>query len=200
MTTSVANYVKKGLSPLRLRGGRPNSGGFNTYPITNGQAENIFKGDLVRVNGGTVSVCPVGGKPTGVFLGCTYATQANGVVESNYFPSGTSMGAPDGRVDGYNQPLAKVLDDPDATYVIGIKTSSGSTSFQGGDYADVSTGGGNTTFGQATGHARTSANVSATVAHLKVIGPVQLPGWDEDADYSPVEVMLNPDNTGTGVV
>lgn len=200
MTVSVANYVKNGLTPLRKRGGRPNSGGFGTYPMANGQAENIFKGDLVRVNGGTVSVCPIGGKPTGVFLGCTYATNANGVVESNYFPSGTSMGAADGRIDGYNQPLAKIMDDPDSTYIIGIQTSSGSTSFQAGDYADVSTGGGNTQFGQATGHAFTSANVSATVAHLKVVGPVKLPEYDTDADYTVIEVMLNPDNSGVGVL
>lgn len=199
MVTSVSNYVKNGLTPLRKRGGRPNSGGYNTYPIANGQAENIFKGDLVRVNGGTVSVCPIAGKATGVFLGCVYANQANGVVHSSYFPSGTSMGAADGFVDGYNQPLAFVLDDPDATYAIGIQTSSGSASFQAGDYADVSTGAGNTQNGQATGHAFTSANVSATVAHLRVVGAVQYPGWDEDADYTVIEVILNPDNTGTGV-
>jgi len=198
MTTSVAQYYKGGLTPRRKRGGGTNSAGFNTYPIANGQAENIFKGDLVRVLGNTVSVCPVAGKATGVFLGCTYATQANGVVESNYFPSGTSMGAADGFIDGYNQPLARICDDPNQTYTILIQTSAGNASFQAGDYVDVSTGGGDTIFGQATGHARTSANVSATVAHLRVVGPVLSPGWGDNQEDA-VEVILNPDNTGTGV-
>lgn len=199
MTVSVAQYIKGGLTPLRKRGAGYNGAGFNTYPITNGQTGSIFKGDLVRVLNGTVCVCPIGGKATGVFLGCTYATQALGTRESNYFPSGTSMGAVDGLIDGYNQPLAKVCDDPDQTYQVFIATSGGNTSFQPGDYADVSTGGGDTVYGQATGHAFTSANVSATVAHLKVVGQVLLPG-NRDNQEAAIEVMLNPDNTGTGVL
>lgn len=200
MTVSVAQYIKGGLTPLRKVGGSPNGAGFNTYPIANGQAENIFKGDLVRVNGGTVSVCPTGGRATGVFLGCTYATQTQGVVESNYFPTGTSMGAVDGLIDGYNQPLAKICDDPNQTYVIFVPTSArANAAWQAGDYADVSTGGGNTTYGQATGHARTSANVSATVAHLQVIGPVLYPGFSDNTEDG-IEVKLNPHNSGVDIL
>lgn len=190
---SVATYVKGGLTPLRKLGSRPNSGGFGAYPIANGQTGSIFKGDPVRIGGGTVSVCPDGGTPDGVFLGCKYATQAQGTVHSSYFPSGTSMGAPDGRVDGYNQPLAYVLDDPDQTYAILIKSSAGTT-FQAGDYATVSNGGGNTQNGQSTGHAFTSANVTAGVAMFRVLGTVQYPGWGENQEDA-IEVIFNPNLT-----
>jgi len=198
MTVSVSNYVKNGLTPLRKRGGNYNSGGYNTYPITNGQAENIFKGDPVRVGSGTVSVCPNGGTPTGVFIGCVYQTQALGLKHSSYFPTGTSMGAADGLIEGgYNQPLAFVVDDPDATFLILARTSSGDAGLQAGDYAKVSAAGtGSTQNGQSLAELDiTGTNISAGAAMFRVVGPYLAPGWNTDADNTVVEVIFNPNLT-----
>lgn len=194
MVTSVTNYVKKGLNPLRKRGGNYNSAGFNTYPIANGQAENIFKGDPVRISNGTVSVCPNGGTPDGVFLGCLYSTADLGLKHSTYFPSGTSMGAGDGLVEQYSQPLAMVNDDRNQTYGIIARTSSGSALLQAGDYAKVSAQGtGSTQNGQSNAELDvTGTDISAGAAMLRIVGPVLYPGWDEDADATVVEVIFNP--------
>jgi len=197
MVTSVTNYVKKGLTPLRKRGGNYNSTGFNTYPIANGQAENIFKGDPVRIGSGTVSVCPNGGVPDGVFMGCLYSSQTLGLKHSSYFPSGTSVGAADGMVEGYTQPLAMINDDKNQTYAIIARTSSGSTLLQSGDYAKCSAQGtGSTLNGQSLAELDvTGTDVSAAAAMFRVVGPVLYPGWDTDADATVVEVIFNPNIT-----
>jgi hypothetical protein len=198
MTVSVKQYIKGGLTPFRMRGGGYNGAGFSTYPITNGQAENIFKGDLVRVGSGTVSVCPTSAtNVTGVFLGCTYNTQERGPVESNYFPTGAAVCAAYGRLEGdYLQPLAKVADHPNQTYVVFVPSSVAS-SYRPGDYCYVSVGAGSTLNGQASGHLIAAG--SAGGATLQVVGEVIYPGR-EGTNETAIEVQLNPDrNTTAGL-
>jgi len=196
MTVSVANYIKGGLTPLGKRGARPNNGGINWYPVANGQAEAIYKGDPVRVAGGTVSVCPNGGTPTGVAVGFKYATNDRGTIQSNHLPSGTSMGAADGYYDGgYNQPLVAVVDDPDQEFLILARTSSGAAGLQSGSFAKCSAQG--TGAGDYSGQSYaeldiTGTDVSAGAAMFQVVGPYLAPGFDEDADSTPVRVRFNP--------
>ena len=45
-----------GLRPSRIRGGSPNSSGMNEYRLASGYAANIFTGDLVRINAGSLEV------------------------------------------------------------------------------------------------------------------------------------------------
>lgn len=194
---SVTSNVKKGLTPNRKRGANYNSTGFNLYPIENGYAQNLFKGDPVKVSGGYIQLAANGNTPIGVFLGCVYPSTEVPLKHNSYFPSGTSVGAGDGFIDGVQKPLAMVNDDPNQTYYILARTSSGAAGLAIGSYAKVSAAGtGSTQNGQSYAELDiTGTDVSVGAAMFKIVDHVKFPGWDEDADATVVEVIFNPNLT-----
>lgn len=106
-----------GFEPARTQGGRPNSGGFNRYPIKNAFAGNIGNGDPVKLLnqvGGGLAVCSATtDKCLGVFIGCTFQDPTlNGQPRFlSYFPANTSA-------SNITPMYAYVVDDPNATFFI----------------------------------------------------------------------------------
>lgn len=201
--TSVTNYVKGGLVPVRKLGGGYYSGGFSQYSIKNGEAQNIFRGDPVHLSAGFVRVLPSVGAPIlGVFMGCSYVDQnSNQPVEKNYFPANTSM---DGGqfIDGYNNPRAKVVDDPDMVYWAKSTKTSASAGIVGGYGSHLNgVGNGNTLFGQSNASVSVG-NVDLTRAQLRVIGKAELPGNEYNETDTVLEVVLvqHEHRRGSGLV
>ena len=78
-----------GLQPSRMRGGGYNTSGMNEYDIANGNNENIFQGDLVKiVNGAIHKVSATGNLQAGVFMGVNWVDPTTKQPTfSNYFPA-----------------------------------------------------------------------------------------------------------------
>lgn len=114
----MALDVLKGLTPVRKLGSNYNSGGFNTYPIVNGLAENIGEGDPVKLSGGTLSLAVNTDPCIGVFQSVRFI-DSNGLLQIKpNFESGTSSKGGIIVEGGYTQPLANVHDDPNQTFLI----------------------------------------------------------------------------------
>jgi hypothetical protein len=101
-----------GFRPSRMRGGAPNSGGVNEYPIANARSGSIYYGDIVKVTAGTIApVAAAADFAVGIFMGCRYVDPVTRQpVFSKYFPSATS--SDDGNI------YALVNDDPNTTYIV----------------------------------------------------------------------------------
>ena len=73
-----------GLSPSRMAGGAPYSGGQSRYRVASNQSGAIFQGDLVKqLTGGTVSRAAASSTVplVGVFNGCQYTDPTTGGQE-----------------------------------------------------------------------------------------------------------------------
>ena len=171
----MVSSVKKGLTPSKKVGGAPYTGGMNEYPIANAYAVALFKGDPVKLSGGVVvrAESSVGADPLlGVFQGCQYIDSATGqLINSSYFPASTSSA---GTINGYAQPLALVIDDPDTVYII-PSTVTVTTGMVGTRYRlSVTTG--NTATGQSNTVLDTTLTVDASSgAHVRVVGVYKIP-------------------------
>lgn len=164
--------TKKGLTPSRRRGGAVNNGAVNEYPIANAYAGSFFHGDPVKLSLGVLCSATATKPVLGVFQGCQYIDPTTKqLVQSSYFPSGTSSA---GVINGYSQPLALVVDDPGATYMIPCKTSV--TLGDIGSRYRVSLGAGSTLTGQSTAIIDKALTVSTTKgAHVQIIDIMRLP-------------------------
>lgn len=109
-----------GLKPLRIRGGQPNSNSINEYKIENGVAAAIYTGDPVKLSAGNLQVATNTDTIFGVFQGTRYIDANGQVAEKAYIAASTSSG---GLIEGFNHPLGKVVDDPDATFLIEADSS-----------------------------------------------------------------------------
>lgn len=110
MTDTLAPF---GFRPLRMQGSGANTGGMNNYRIANAYGSNIFTGDPVTyTTDGTIIQASVSTDyVVGVFMGCNYVDPVTKQPRwSPYFPTGTSS------ADGVIR--ARVVDDPDATFLI----------------------------------------------------------------------------------
>lgn len=114
----MALDVLKGLTPNRKLGSRPNSTGFGTYPIANGYGSDIGEGDPVKLSAGVIQLADNDSVCLGIFIGCHYANADGQVIFNKTFPTGTSSKGGVQLEGGYTQPLAKVVDDPDSTFII----------------------------------------------------------------------------------
>lgn len=120
-----------GLVPVNLIGGQVYSGAIRQIPITSGYAQNIGFGDFVAydANGTIVRVDTASGAkaafaaaPVGIFLGCQFSqnTGMKYVLDSQYWPSGTTIGAD---ATNYGYGWAYVCEDPDAIFTATVSNA-----------------------------------------------------------------------------
>jgi len=189
MATTAAPY---GLRPVNRVDGMPYAGATETFLIDPaGYNTNIFSGSVVIINangylnistatGADITTNNLGGNgvgAVGVFVGCEYVNAQGQVINSQYYPAGTT-----GVV------TAKVITDPNVVFQAqldgsGAQTVLGTNTF----FAAVqSTSTGSTKTGNST--SALDATVQAAAAAFRIVGFASTPG---DA-YTDVLVKFNP--------
>jgi hypothetical protein len=175
----------------------PYAGATQTFLIDPaGEATNIFYGQVVIIGadgylaistatGADITTNNLGGNgigAIGVFVGCEYVNAQGQVINSQYYPSGTT-----GVV------TAKVITDPSVAFQAqldgtGAQSVLGTNTF----FAAVqSTSTGSTTTGNST--SALDATVQTTAAAFRIVGFVELEGFSEIGDaFTDVCVKFNP--------
>jgi hypothetical protein len=194
MASTASPY---GLRPVNRIDGMPYAGATQTFLIDPaGEATNIFYGQVVIIGadgylaistatGADITTNNLGGNgigAIGVFVGCEYVNAQGQVINSQYYPSGTT-----GVV------TAKVITDPSVAFQAqldgsGAQTVLGTNTF----FAAVqSTSTGSTTTGNST--SALDATVQTTAAAFRIVGFVELEGFSEIGDaFTDVFVKFNP--------
>lgn len=181
-----------GLRAVNRVDGMPYAGATQTFLINPaGTGTNIFNGSVVLIDadgyialatatGADITTNNLGGNGVGaigVFVGCEYVNAQGQVIESQYYPSGTT-----GVVK------AKVITDPNVTFVAQLDGSGAQTVLGTNTYfaAAQSTSTGSTTTGNST--SALTATTVTTAAAFRIVGFASGPG---DA-YTDVLVKFNP--------
>ena len=186
-----------GLRPINRIDGMPYAGATQTFLIDPaGEATNIFYGQVVIIGadgylaistatGADITTNNLGGSgigAIGVFVGCQYVNAQGQVINSQYYPSGTT-----GVV------TAKVITDPSVAFQ-GQLDGSGAQSVLGSNtfFAAVqSTSTGSTTTGNST--SALDATVQTTAAAFRIVGFVEVQGFSAIGDaFTDVLVKFNP--------
>jgi hypothetical protein len=186
-----------GLRPINRIDGMPYAGATQTFLIDPaGEATNIFYGQVVIIGadgyiaistatGADITTNNLGGSGVGaigVFVGCQYVNAQGQVINSQYYPSGTT-----GVV------TAKVITDPSVAFQAqldgsGAQTVLGTNTF----FAAVqSTSTGSTTTGNST--SALESTVQTTAAAFRIVGFVEVQGFSAIGDaFTDVLVKFNP--------
>ena len=186
-----------GLRPINRIDGMPYAGATQTFLIDPaGEATNIFYGQVVIIGadgylaistatGADITTNNLGGSgigAIGVFVGCQYVNAQGQVINSQYYPSGTT-----GVV------TAKVITDPNVAFQAqldgtGAQSVLGTNTF----FAAVqSTSTGSTTTGNST--SALDATVQTTAAAFRIVGFVEVQGFSAIGDaFTDVLVKFNP--------
>lgn len=165
MSNVVSPY---GLRPINLIGGQAFNGGvIREFRMTSNSANAIFYGDLVKIASGQPSAVVTGDSPVAMNLGTTAGNATSGAprgvvgvcvgvsyvdpvlkyqVFAQYLPANAVT-------NGYTNIRVRVMDDPDALFIIQTATAVGS--FSGGVYAAV---GRNVAISFATAGSTTTGN------------------------------------------
>ena len=186
-----------GLRPVNRVDGMPYAGATQTFLIDPaGEATNIFYGQVVIIGadgylaistatGADITTNNLGGSgigAIGVFVGCQYVNAQGQVINSQYYPSGTT-----GVV------TAKVITDPSVAFQAQLD-GSGAQSVLGTNtfFAAVqSTSTGSTTTGNST--SALDATVQTTAAAFRIVGFVEVQGFSAIGDaFTDVLVKFNP--------
>jgi len=193
----AATATPYGLRPINRIDGMPYAGATQTFLIDPaGEATNIFYGQVVIIGadgylaistatGADITTNNLGGSGVGaigVFVGCQFVNAQGQVINSQFYPSGTT-----GVVS------AKVITDPSVAFQAqldgsGAQTVLGTNTF----FAAVqSTSTGSTTTGNSTSALESS--VVTTAAAFRIVGFVELTGFSAIGDaFTDVLVKFNP--------
>jgi hypothetical protein len=164
MTTTKSLF---GFRPSRKRGNNPNNSGMNEYPIASGYAANIFTGDLVRINAGSLEVITTATEVAqGVFMGCRYVADGEQKF-SKYWPASTSA----------TNAYAMVADDARAVFEVQADASVTAGDLYGSQNFAVTLGSGSTFTGMS-GHGVQAAGRTSTIAMVRALDSVDEPGND----------------------
>jgi hypothetical protein len=186
-----------GLRPINRIDGMPYAGATQTFLIDPaGESTNIFYGQVVIIGadgylaistatGADITTNNLGGSGVGaigVFVGCQYVNAQGQVINSQFYPSGTT-----GVV------TAKVITDPSVAFQAQLD-GSGAQSVLGTNtfFAAVqSTSTGSTRTGNST--SALDASVVTTAAAFRIVGFVEIEGFSEIGDaFTDVLVKFNP--------
>ena len=186
MASTASPY---GLRPVKRVDGMPYAGAMDTFLINPaGYANNIFNGQVVSIdtNGyvtlvtatgadGTTNALPAG--TIGVFMGCEFVNAQGQVIDSQYYPAGTT-----GVV------TVKVVTDPNVMFQAQLDGSGAQAALGANTFfaAAQSTSTGSTRTGNST--SALTATVQTAAAAFRVVGFASTPG---DA-YTDVLVKFNP--------
>jgi hypothetical protein len=194
MASTASPY---GLRPVNRVDGMPYAGATQTFLIDPaGEATNIFYGQVVIIGsdgylaistatGADITTNNLGGNgigAIGVFVGCEYVNAQGQVINSQYYPSGTT-----GVV------TAKVITDPFVTFQAQLDGSATQSALGTNTFfaAVQSTSTGSTTTGNST--SALESTVVTTAAAFRIVGFVELEGFSEIGDaYTDVFVKFNP--------
>ena len=185
-----------GLRPINRIDGMPYAGATQTFLIDPaGEGTNIFYGQVVIIGadgylaistatGADITTNNLGGSgigAIGVFVGCEYVNAQGQVINSQYYPSGTT-----GVV------TAKVITDPSVAFQAQLD-GSGAQSVLGTNtfFAAVqSTSTGSTTTGNST--SALESTVVTTAAAFRIVGFVEVQGFSAIGDaFTDVLVKFN---------
>jgi hypothetical protein len=186
MASTASPY---GLKPVKRVDGMPYAGATDTFLINPaGTATNIFYGQVVALdtNGYVVLMTATGADGTtnafpsgtiGVFMGCEYVNAQGQVINSQFYPSGTT-----GVV------TAKVVTDPNVTFQAQLDGSGAQAVLGANTFfaAAQSTSTGSTQYGVST--SALDATVQTAAAAFRIVGFASTPG---DA-FTDVLVKFNP--------
>lgn len=186
MASTASPY---GLKPVKRVDGMPYAGATDTFLINPaGTAANIFYGQVVALdtNGYVVLMTATGADGTtnafpsgtlGVFMGCEYVNAQGQVINSQFYPSGTT-----GVV------TAKVVTDPNVTFQAQLDGSGAQAVLGANTFfaAAQSTSTGSTQYGVST--SALDATVQTAAAAFRIVGFASTPG---DA-FTDVLVKFNP--------
>jgi len=186
-----------GLRPINRIDGMPYAGATQTFLIDPaGEATNIFYGQVVIIGadgylaistatGADITTNNLGGNgigAIGVFVGCEFVNAQGQVINSQFYPSGTT-----GVV------TAKVITDPSVAFQAQLD-GSGAQSVLGTNtfFAAVqSTSTGSTRTGNST--SALDATVQTTAAAFRIVGFVEVQGFSAIGDaFTDVLVKFNP--------
>lgn len=162
------------------------------YVLPNGSTcPALAQGSPVKHAGGVVtSVGAAGDAPIlGVATGFMWVNETTKAPQfSTWIPAGTSSG---GFIEGTNRPIAFVIDDPHALFMIQANATVSQADV--GRNFNVTADGGdpNTVTGQSRYALHVASRTSATTAALKVVGLAKLPGNAWDNPFPIVVVKLN---------
>jgi hypothetical protein len=172
----AASATPYGMIPVKLIGSQPFAGATREYPMTVNSATAIFNGDMVNINAGTataVTATPTTtwgatSTPVGVCVGVRYIdATSKQEVHAQYFPA-------NGITNGHTKVFIKVVDDPDAIFLIQANGSVAATAL-GGNAAVAFTAGDTTTGKSKLALASATVAVTATLA-LRIVGFSDKPG------------------------
>ena len=194
MASTASPY---GLRPVNRVDGMPYAGATQTFLIDPaGEATNIFYGQVVIIGadgylaistatGADLTSNNLGGNgigAIGVFVGCQFVNAQGQVIDSQFYPSGTT-----GVV------TAKVITDPSVAFQAqldgsGAQAVLGTNTF----FAAVqSTSTGSTRTGNST--SALESTVVTTAAAFRIVGFVEIEGFSEIGDaFTDVLVKFNP--------
>ena len=194
MASTASPY---GLRPVNRVDGMPYAGATQTFLIDPaGEATNIFYGQVVIIGadgylaistatGADITSNNLGGNgigAIGVFVGCQFVNAQGQVIDSQFYPSGTT-----GVV------TAKVITDPSVAFQAqldgsGAQAVLGTNTF----FAAVqSTSTGSTRTGNST--SALESTVVTTAAAFRIVGFVEIEGFSEIGDaFTDVLVKFNP--------
>ena len=186
-----------GLRPINRVDGMPYAGATQTFLIDPaGESTNIFYGQVVIIGadgylaistatGADITTNNLGGNgigAIGVFVGCQFVNAQGQVIDSQFYPSGTT-----GVV------TAKVITDPSVAFQAqldgsGAQAVLGTNTF----FAAVqSTSTGSTRTGNST--SALESTVVTTAAAFRIVGFVEIEGFSEIGDaFTDVLVKFNP--------
>ena len=186
-----------GLRPINRIDGMPYAGATQTFLIDPaGEGTNIFYGQVVIIGadgylaistatGADITTNNLGGNgigAIGVFVGCQFVNAQGQVIDSQFYPSGTT-----GVV------TAKVITDPSVAFQAqldgsGAQAVLGTNTF----FAAVqSTSTGSTRTGNST--SALESTVVTTAAAFRIVGFVEIEGFSEIGDaFTDVLVKFNP--------
>jgi len=186
-----------GLRPINRVDGMPYAGATQTFLIDPaGESTNIFYGQVVIIGsdgylaistatGADITTNNLGGNgigAIGVFVGCEFVNAQGQVINSQFYPSGTT-----GVV------TAKVITDPSVAFQAQLN-GSGAQAVLGTNtfFAAVqSTSTGSTRTGNSTSALESS--VVTTAAAFRIVGFVEIEGFSEIGDaFTDVLVKFNP--------
>jgi hypothetical protein len=175
-----------GLKPLRIRGGKPVSGATNEYGVSNSHGVAFYTGDPVKLSNGKIDAAASGDDVLGIFVGGRYINSSGQLAIEPYLEAEVSSS---GLIEGFNHPLALIVDDPDATFK--IETDATISAGHIGQNFKVSDSGGSTANGLSGVQLHvSSATTSIEGTMVRLIRLVPEPGNNFGDATCDVEVEL----------
>lgn len=114
MSTTASPY---GLRPIGMVGHRPTSQGFREYAMTTNSATAIYTGDVIQLTAGqpaAMSATPTTSS-AGVIGVCVGVTYVDPTLKQTMFAQSLPANA---ITNGYTSVKIRVVDDPDATFML----------------------------------------------------------------------------------